>query len=79
MLSEEVRWILDVAILLLGGLGGYILQTFHKRLETIEDRFEKLPETYARRDDVTGGFDRMYKTLERIELKLDRKVDKSND
>ena len=37
---------------------------------------EKLPETYLRRDDFRDHASRVLNTLERIEAKLDRKVDR---
>ena len=48
----------------------------HDRQKTFEEDFKKLPDIYARRDDVKDGFDRIEKTLTRIEEKLDNKADK---
>lgn len=37
---------------------------------------EELPKTYAEKGDLIKGFDRVFEKLDRIEEKLDQKVDK---
>lgn len=46
-----------------------------KRFEDLEVDIKKLPETYARRDDVKSKFDEVLSTLNRIDGKIDNMKD----
>jgi predicted DNA-binding protein YlxM (UPF0122 family) len=43
----------------------------------LAERLDELPEKYARRDDMHDMVTRVERTLERIETKLDAKMDKA--
>lgn len=61
---------------ILGGLlgaVGWFLAMLHGDFRSLE---RHLPETYARRDDLTRRFDEIVSLLNRMDEKLDRKVDK---
>jgi hypothetical protein len=69
-----------IAVALVGALGAAILKATWDEIRSVRNEHTtlaaSLPETYARRDDVKGGFSRIEGTLSRIEDKLDRKMDK---
>lgn len=59
------------AIMALGGMIVRNLQNDHKELERKHDELvDKLPGTYARRDDVKATFDEVKQSLRRIEDRL---------
>ena len=80
----SIQVIFNIVIALGGALGGWILGTLWKEIKDArEDHaklLEKLPETYARRDDVAAAVERLEGALEkgltRIFDKLDGKADK---
>ena len=70
----------DAAIGALGILGGWILGMIWGEVKQVRADHSKLvaklPETYARRDDVAEALERIDKGLTRIFDKLDAKADK---
>ncbi len=66
----------DAALSLIAFLGGWILKYMHSEVATLKEDLKKLPETYARKDDVKDKFDLIQNTLMRIETKLDNKEDR---
>jgi hypothetical protein len=76
----------DVAISALGLVGAWILSTIWTEIKQARsdhsELIAKLPETYARRDDVAAAIDRLETAinqgLARIFDKLDAKADKQN-
>ncbi len=58
---------------LLIGLGGWIMKSMHSEIKDNRDAIAKLPETYARRDDVKDMKQEIIDALQRIEDKVDRK------
>jgi|688.fasta_scaffold1224776_2 hypothetical protein len=52
---------------------GWFLAMLHGDFRSLE---RHLPETYARRDEMARRFDEIMALLNRIDEKLDRKVDK---
>ena len=67
---------LDYVITAMGTLILAIGKGFHGRLKDIEDKQAGLHEVYVKRDDLEKSLDRVFNTLERIETKLDGKMDK---
>jgi hypothetical protein len=60
-------------------IAGWVMKVLHAEIKEARREhavlIEKLPETYARRDDVKEAIGRVEDALKRIEDKLDRKVD----
>ena len=81
-MNTDWQSVINIVFALGGGLGGWILTTLWKEIKDAREDHSalaaKLPETYARRDDVREGFQNINSTLLRIEGKLDGKADKSN-
>jgi hypothetical protein len=81
-MAADWQVIIDVIFTLGGGLGGWILTTMWRELKDARrdhaDLVDKLPDTYARRDDVKDGFRDINAVLNRIEGKLDGKADKAH-
>jgi hypothetical protein len=50
----------------------------HSEVTALKDDLKRLPDTYARKDDVKDKFDMIQSTLSRIETKLDNKKDKND-
>jgi hypothetical protein len=59
-------------------LGGWVLKYMHSELTALKEDLKKLPDTYARKDDVKDKFDLIQSSLARIENKLDHKKDKGD-
>jgi len=81
---QTIQILFDVLVALVSGLGGWILATMWKEIKDARkdhsDLIGKLPETYARRDDVADAISRIERAmtdgLNRIFDKLDGKADK---
>ena len=60
--------------------GGWFLREVWDAIQQLKDDLKdleiKLPVEYVRKDDLAESMDRVYKALDRIERKLDGKVDK---
>lgn len=54
-------------------LGGWIMLSIRERLNNHDAQFQKLPEIYARRDDVKEMKHELLDVLDRIEKKVDQK------
>lgn len=72
----------DISLSIIFALGGWFMRiiwssitSLTKDLKSLDD---KVSETYARRDDMRTLSDALFKKLDRIEDKLDRKVDKQS-
>lgn len=59
----------DALSVLVAGIVGWFLQMLHAKVD-------RIPEVYARRDDVKDRFDSVMSALGRIEDKLDGKADR---
>lgn len=86
-LSVTIQMALNIAMLIVAALGGWVAKMLFDRLDKLEKADEKLgaqitdlrailPERYAPKDDVERLGDRLFEALRRIEDKIDRKVDK---
>lgn len=84
MNTQMIQWGFDALFTIVGLLGGWILNTMWDELKEARkahnDLADKLPETYARRDEMARTIDKLEKTitdgLARIFDKLDGKADK---
>lgn len=68
----------NAVLSLVAFLGGWVINYMHSEVTTLKDDLKKLPDTYARKDDVKDKFDMIQSTLTRIETKLDNKKDKGD-
>ncbi len=69
----DVQSAFDAVLGVLIGAVGWFLAVLHGDLRRLE---RSLPETYARRDDMTEKFNEVLAALNRIDTKLDNKADK---
>lgn len=87
----DLQIVFNVLITLLGSVAGWFLRTLWSATETLRTDLNTLnekirdgmtelerqiPNVYVRRDDFKEAVGRLEAFLERIEAKLDRKVDK---
>ncbi len=72
----ETQQIIDGLLAAVGAVIGFVVYLFHGRISDLEDDNSEAPRIYVRRDDYQHATDRLFKILERIEDKLDRKADK---
>lgn len=63
----------NILFALFGAVGGYVMKVFHDEIKDNRDELQKLPSTYARRDDMKEMKTDIIDTLKRIEDKVDRK------
>lgn len=63
----------NILFALFGAVGGYVMKVFHDEIKDNREELQKLPSTYARRDDVKEMKTDIIDTLKRIEDKVDRK------
>jgi hypothetical protein len=87
--SSHFQWILNAAFMIIGVLGGWVLKFFHERISTIEKNEESLfnklhmvellvAGQYVKREDLDKLSQALFAKLDKIELKLDSKVDKEH-
>jgi crotonobetainyl-CoA:carnitine CoA-transferase CaiB-like acyl-CoA transferase len=72
----EAQTIINVAIALAGGFGGWILNSLSRSIIKIEDRITDMPLQYVTKDDYKTDIADIKGMLARIFDKLDSKVDK---
>ena len=82
-MSAEIQWLINLIIGLCGAFGAYVLRSVSAEQKDMQDaharlaaRMDNLPNVYARRDDLKDAIERIETVLDRIESKIDRKVDK---
>lgn len=79
--------IINIAFTIIGILGGFILNTIFRKLEVLQRTDEgiardmtelkvALPSNYVHKEDFKHLTDVLFEKLDRIESKLDKKVDK---
>lgn len=87
MTSQEVMIAFQIAMSLIAFLGGWVLKTFAERIGALEvaDKQltkevyalrETLPASYVRIEYYRQDIEKLFSALDRIENKLDKKVDK---
>ena len=72
----EAQTIINIAIGLAGGFGGWILNSLSRSIIKIEDRITDMPLQYVTKDDYKSDIAEIKGMLGRIFDKLDSKVDK---
>ena len=72
----ETQTIINIAIALSGGFGGWILNSLSRSIIKIEDRLADMPLLYVTKDDYTTDIAEIKGMLGRIFDRLDNKVDK---
>lgn len=86
-LSVTIQMALNIAMLIVAALGGWVAKMLFDRLDKLEKADEKqmdainalreeLPKRYTPKDEVERMGDRIFEALRRIEDKLDKKADK---
>lgn len=82
-MSAESQWLINLVIGLCGAFGAYVLRSVSAEQKEMQDaharlaeRMDRLPDLYARRDDVKEAMQRIEVVLRRIEDRLDDKADK---
>jgi hypothetical protein len=74
----DINILFNAVLSLVAFLGGWIIRYMHSEVTALKDDLKRLPDTYARKDDVKDKFDMIQSTLTRIETKLDNKKDKGD-
>lgn len=69
----DVQSAFDAILGVLLGAIGWFLAVLHGDVRRLE---RTLPDTYARRDDMTDKFNELLAAINRVDGKLDRKADK---
>lgn len=72
---EWIHWVLDSLFGALLFLAGIVMKNQDDRTKTLEDKHEKIVETYARKDDVTRQFDQILSGIRDIDSKLEKMRD----
>lgn len=72
----ETQTIINVAIGLAGGFGGWILNSISRSIIKIEDRINDMPLQYVTKDDYKTDIAEIKGMLGRIFDRLDNKADK---
>lgn len=79
-MDQQYQTLFNLAVAACGMLGGWLLKTVMDELKTLRaanDRLkDDLANNYVRRDDFKDLTKAMFEKLDRIEDKLDGKVDK---
>lgn len=86
-MTPEYQMLFNIAITLVGALGGWVLNSLKTNIENLQKADTALTEkvqavevlvagTYVKRDDMDKLGAALFAKLDRIETKLDGKVDK---
>lgn len=87
MTTENFQMFFNVAVTLIGFLGGWVLNSLKTSIEALQKADTALTEkvqavevlvagSYVKRDDLDKLSDVLFAKLDRIEAKLDHKADK---
>jgi hypothetical protein len=72
----DSQTIINIAIALVGGFGGWILNSLSRSIIKIEDRIADMPLQYVTKDDYKADIAEIKGMLGRIFDRLDQKADK---
>jgi crotonobetainyl-CoA:carnitine CoA-transferase CaiB-like acyl-CoA transferase len=72
----DSQTIINIAIALAGGFGGWILNSLSRSIIKIEDRIADMPLQYVTKDDYKADIAEIKGMLGRIFDRLDQKADK---
>lgn len=79
-MSSEWQILFNVAVGIIGALGGILIKIILSEQKSMRDAHEKLrsdlTDNYVRRDDFKEFMQAMFNKLDRIEIKIDQKADK---
>lgn len=86
-ISAEFQILFNVILVIAGFLGGFVLHAMWDKLEKLEETDVKLAEKvaaietlvagdYVKRDEFSAHINALFKKLDKIDDKLDRKADK---
>jgi hypothetical protein len=67
--AEGWQMFFNIALILTSFFGGWVLKRIYSAIDRLDDDVRALPERYVAKDDF-------YKNLDRVEIKLDRILDK---
>lgn len=87
MTAENFQMFFNIAITLIGFLGGWVLNSLKSSIEVLQKADKSLTDkvqgievlvagSYVKRDDLDKLSDVLFAKLDRIEAKLDHKADK---
>lgn len=87
MTAENFQMFFNIAITLIGFLGGWVLNSLKSSIEALQKADKSLTDkvqgievlvagSYVKRDDLDKLSDVLFAKLDRIEAKLDHKADK---
>lgn len=87
MTAENLQMFFNIAITLIGFLGGWVLNSLKSSIEALQKADKSLTDkvqgievlvagSYVKRDDLDKLSDVLFAKLDRIEAKLDHKADK---
>lgn len=86
-MTDSFQTLFNVAIILIGALGGWVLNSITKSIQHLQDADANLTEKvqsveilvagqYVKRDDLNELSKALFNKLDRIEIKIDGKADK---
>lgn len=72
----DYQLLFNMAVAVIGGLGGWVLNGITKSLERLDSDLRQLPDKYVTRVDYKDDVAEIKKGIDRIYAKLDGKQDK---
>ena len=69
-------WIINGLLTLLLAGTSYAIKNLYSRIHAMDEELSKLHLVYAKREDVSAAVEAIRRMVQRIEDKLDRKVDR---
>jgi hypothetical protein len=72
----DYQVLFNVAVLVSGFLGGWVLNSIYKSIERLDTDVRAMPQLYIAKEDYRQDLARIEHMLERIFNKLDGKVDR---
>ena len=72
----DYQLLFNMAVAVIGGLGGWVLNGITKSLERLDSDLRQLPDKYVSRVDYKDDVAEIKKGIERIYARLDGKQDK---
>ena len=72
----ELLWIINLLIGIISFAGGFAITNLYSQLRDMKAELANLHNTYAKKEDVNRDFTAIQASLQRIEDKLDKKVDR---
>ncbi len=73
----DYQVLFNIAVTLAAFLGGWVLNSITKAVERLDMDVRAMPVNYVTKEDYRSDIRELKDLLERIDNKLDRKVDKS--